>query len=128
MPTAPTIEMRWDRQRLLVVAGGAADPKWMLGLIDQVGHAAETHPTRSVLVDVRAIRITYTDLDRYTLGVQVGRRWRNIPYAMVSAPDVVDPRRFGELVAQNRGVIGRLFIDLNEAVEWLDAQHRMESA
>jgi hypothetical protein len=123
MPTAPKIEMQWDQERLMVVASGETDPTWGLALVDRVGEAVATTPTRSVLVDATALRIAYTDLDRYNLGVQMGRRWRTIPYAIVADPSMVDPRRFGELVAQNRGVNGRVFTDRTEAGRWLDDQH-----
>lgn len=123
MPTAPTVEMRWDRERLIVEAAGEIDPAMGLTLVDRVGEAATSAPTRSVLVDASGLRAVYTDLDRYNLGLQMGRRWRNIPYALVAHPSMVDPRRFGELVAQNRGVNGKVFTDRTEAGRWLDDQH-----
>jgi hypothetical protein len=69
------------------------------------------------------LRIAYSDLDRYSLGMQMGRHWRTIPYALVAHPSMVDPRRFGELVARNRGMNGRVFTDRTEAGRWLDDQH-----
>ena len=42
-----------------------------------------------------------------------------IRIAMVGKPELLDPRRLGELVAQNRGVDGRVFTDLAVAEEWL---------
>jgi hypothetical protein len=123
MPTAPTFAMRWDRERLIVEAAGEMDPAWGLALVDRVGEAAATSPTRTVLVDASRLRATYTDLDRYNLGIQIGRRWRTIPYALVADPAMVDPRRFGEMVAQNRGANARVFTEHAEAAAWLDSQH-----
>ena len=123
MPNAPTVEMRWDRERLIVEAVGEMDPAWGLTLVDRVGEATSTAPTRSVLIDATGLRAVYTDLDRYHLGLQMGRRWRNIPYALVAHPAMIDPRRFGEMVAQNRGMNGRVFTDRTEAGRWLDDQH-----
>jgi hypothetical protein len=127
MTNGPTVEMHWEQERLIVVADGTTEPSWVLGLIDRIGEAAASHSTRSVLVDARRLRAVYADLDRYNMGVQMGRRWREIPYALVAAADMVDPRRFGEVVAQNRGVNGRVFIDLAEAERWLNDQHSRRS-
>ncbi len=39
--------------------------------------------------------------------------------AVVASPEQVEPRRLAELVAQNRGVDVRIFLDLAAAEEWL---------
>jgi hypothetical protein len=38
---------------------------------------------------------------------------------MVGLAELLDPRRLGELEAQNRGVDGRVFTDRTAAEEWL---------
>ena len=42
-----------------------------------------------------------------------------IKVAVVARPEHLDPQRFGELVAQNRGVNLRGFTDVQSAEEWL---------
>ena len=123
MADTASVRISWEGVRLTVHSAGDCEVAWVLALIDRVADAATSTPTRSVLVDVTALQVTLTDLDRYNIGMQVARRWRGVPYAMVAAPEVVDPRRFGEMVARNRGVHGQVFTDRAEALRWLDEQH-----
>lgn len=43
--------------------------------------------------------------------------------AMVVRQEVMDPQKIGVLMAQNRGVIGDIFLNEVEALRWLDAFH-----
>jgi hypothetical protein len=58
--------------------------------------------------------------DRYFLGVegQIFTHY-NLKVATVDRPERIDPRRFGEMVAQNRGVNVRAFTNVEDALEWL---------
>jgi hypothetical protein len=58
------------------------------------------------------------------IGARVGERavvfaHSGIKLAMVGMEGLIDPGRLGELVAQNQGVNGRVFTDLDEARKWL---------
>jgi hypothetical protein len=73
-----------------------------------------------LLIDVTAIKAAPTFSDRYRAGESaVVFAEFGIKIALVGLSELVDPRRLGELVAQNRGVDGRVFIDLAAAEEWL---------
>ena len=123
MADTASVRTSWEGVRLTVHVSGDCEVDWFIALIDRIADAAAATPTRSVLVDVTTLRVTLADLDRYNFGMQIARRWRGMPYAMVAAAGLVDPHRFGELVARNRGVHGRVFTDRAEAVRWLDEQH-----
>ena len=43
----------------------------------------------------------------------------NLKIAACGRTDQIDPQKFGELVARNRGVNGREFTDVEAAEEWL---------
>ena len=45
-----------------------------------------------------------------------------IKVAVVASLSLVEPRRLAELVAQNRGVDVRIFLDLAEAEIWLQEE------
>lgn len=73
-----------------------------------------------LLIDVTAIKAAPTFSDRYRAGESaVVFAEFGIKIAMVGMAALIDPRRLGELVAQNRGVNGRVFSDLEEAKKWL---------
>jgi hypothetical protein len=59
-------------------------------------------------------------VDRYYLGDR-GRVFakHNIKVATVDRPERLDPRRFGVMVAQNRGVNVRAFTNAEDAAKWL---------
>jgi hypothetical protein len=59
--------------------------------------------------------------DKYILGeqAQIFARYKVIKVAAVARPEQVDPERFGEMVARNRRVNGRVFTNVEDAVEWL---------
>jgi hypothetical protein len=65
-----------------------------------------------------------TMLERYDLGEYVAQlcfKYKK-PFRIVVAGKVpfVDPDRFGETVARNLGVNGRVFTNLEEAITWLN--------
>jgi hypothetical protein len=73
-----------------------------------------------LLVDVTRARMPLSTLDKFEMGrraVTFGRH--GIQVAVVATPDQIDPHRFGELVAINRGVNIRLFTETRAAEEWL---------
>jgi hypothetical protein len=59
-------------------------------------------------------------IDRYAIGerLQIFARY-GVKVASLLTDEQIDPRRFGEQVARNRGVDVRAFTDLQEAEEWL---------
>jgi hypothetical protein len=58
--------------------------------------------------------------DRYFLGeeAQIFARY-GLKVASVATQEQIDPRRFGEMVAQNRGVNVRGFTNVKDAEKWL---------
>jgi len=75
---------------------------------------------KKLLVDIRGVEGGFSLLDKYYL---VGRLWLPASYlvkvATVNTEEKIDPQRFGELVAHNRGLNLRAFTDYETAEKWL---------
>jgi len=79
---------------------------------------------RSVLIDVRAVKGTPPDIyERFIIGVETVRIQRKnktiVTIVIVGNEPMIDPKRFGETVALNRGGIGKVFTNIGEAESWL---------
>lgn len=79
---------------------------------------------------VNALEVTggpLSALQRFELGEKAAIAQRNHPMmvkvAIVGTEPLIDPKRFGETVARNRGAVGRAFTDISEAIGWLEPQH-----
>lgn len=63
-------------------------------------------------------------MERFKLGDAFStiQRKYNPPicFAVVGDEPIIDPERFGETVAVNRGVLGKVFTDIDEAVAWVE--------
>lgn len=73
-----------------------------------------------LLIDITQYAVKASLADRFYAGerFQIFARY-GITVAFVCTLEQVDPKRFGELVARNRGVNLRTFTDLRSAEEWL---------
>src|SRR5215831_14974117 len=75
---------------------------------------------KKLLVDITGVEGGFSFLDKYYF---MGRLWLGVSYvvkvATVDTQEKIDPRRFGELVAQNRGLNLRAFTDYEIAEKWL---------
>jgi len=79
---------------------------------------------RSVLIDLRAVKGTPPDIyERFILGVETVRIQRKnktiVTIVIVGNEPMIDPQKFGETVALNRGGIGKVFTNIGEAESWL---------
>ena len=95
----------------------------------EVMDAIAKHDASKVLFDGREITGKPEDMERFYYGEFTARTVMN--YAKVShcpiftyvlIPPVLDPDRFGETVAKNRGMIVKTFETLENATSWLQAK------
>ena len=89
--------------------------------------AAAHESLKAALVDLRDVGGgPPTTLERYEFGVHMAKLQsdpgRRLLLAVVGHEPMVDPRRFGEIVARNRGAVGRVFTDIDEASAWIDKE------
>ncbi len=97
----------------------------VLDVYRQAFDAAIREGRNAVLVDFMDLQgMPPTTLDRYEQGVHVAQLQqdparRRIRIVVVGHEPLIDPQRFGETVALNRGAIGKVFTDMEEAVAWI---------
>ena len=119
-------EARFEREGdwLVVSAGGPMRVQWLLDVVDQIAAAIRATPASALLIDIRAMAGGLDDLGRYRLAMAAVSAEIAGPIAFLGRTELLDPRRFGEMVARNRGVNVRVFTDENEARAWLREQTR----
>lgn len=89
-------------------------------LIPQLGTAVREAGARALLIDMTGIAPARMGIsDRFELAVGLTQHVSQIPVAVVAPGALVDPRRFGELVARNRGLAVRVFTEIPSAEAWL---------
>jgi hypothetical protein len=80
-----------------------------------------------ILIDCRRLTGTLTDMQRYEIGVAVAASYGAIRdetsrlprIAMVAHPPLLEPRRFIQTVASNRGALLHAAETIEEAARWL---------
>ena len=97
----------------------------LLGVINEAIETANRMNRTAVLLDGRDIEgIPPGVFERYQLGVGAARIQReNMPLvtiAVVGNEPMIDPKRLGEIVFLNRGGVGKVFTDIDDAVAWLE--------
>jgi len=90
--------------------------------------AVAMHKARKVLIDGRKVvgepktmeRFYYGEFAAQAVARSADRERPYVPqFAYVLHEPVLDPQRFGERVARNRGMYVKVFDHLEEALEWL---------
>jgi hypothetical protein len=97
----------------------------------QVLKATARHQCGKVLIDGRQVKGDPTTIQRFLYGsfaaesvatcTRTGKFARTPQFAYVLHEPVLDPERFGETVALNRGMWIKAFDNLDEARAWLSA-------
>jgi hypothetical protein len=73
-------------------------------LVDTINLRGFPHPTTS---------------ERYFMAEQWAARSRGLRLAVVARSEIIDPPRFGTMVARNRGLFAQVFDSEPEAIAWL---------
>ena len=98
----------------------------MLDVVEEALEVATREGKRAVLIDTRELReeVPLSTLDRYQLGSSIASRQLSrdvrVTIAILGKAPLIEPGRFGEVVAVNRGASGKAFTDRGEAVAWLE--------
>jgi len=73
-----------------------------------------------VLVNILNMQGTLSPMQRFEAGVQGARMFRQIKIAVVHRKEEIT--RFAEDVGVNRGLNGRIFSQMDKALEWLEVE------
>jgi len=105
----------------ILVAGatGSYSLETMLPMLERVAAEARTRGARRVLLDVSQVGGEVPDLDRYEMGKRAAGMFAHIERLGVLRPSHLRYTGFAFVVAQNRGLDARPFLDRAEAERWL---------
>ncbi len=113
---------------LLMTCEGHFEPSLIGEFTDRVIEACKNYQPSQFLVDYRHVEGEMSTLDRYNLGVIAAKKYldeklagkiSNCRFAFVGNHPLVDPKKFGETVAVNRGLNVKVFTEIKEALAWL---------
>jgi hypothetical protein len=112
-------EMSGHFAATIIGSGGhVAEEVWLQ--FETVAEHCKRAKKDKVLIDTRRAEGKVSFVDRFL----IGERTRifasyGLKVVFVDRPERIDPQKFGELVARNRGVHVRIFSDFHAAEEWL---------
>ncbi len=120
-----SIEIRIESGHVCLRCSGTHSLPGMIAVFQAAMDAALQHDKCKILIDARGVTGQIPFMDRYDsskfLAEQVKERapGRIKKVAMVFEAPMIDPSRFGQTVAINRGLNTKMFSEIDEAVEWL---------
>jgi SpoIIAA-like len=94
-------------------------------LYSQAIDAALEHKRSDILIDGREVTGDLSTFERYESSEFLAKEIRQRALgkirkiAVCAKEPPVDPKRFGETIAVNRGINAKVTTDLNEAIAWL---------
>ena len=113
---------------ILITANGNYSQSVTKNLFLDAVDAAKTNKIFKILIDCREVIGEISTLDRYDIGVLLSQlvyvkaEGKIIKVAFVAYEPIIDPKRFVEKVAVNRGADVKAFTNYEEAIEWLGIQ------
>jgi hypothetical protein len=94
----------------------------------QIQQAYVDHKATRVLVDVRKVSGIPTFFDRFDMGEFAARKYflvrftdslEHCRFAVLGHEPFIDPGKFAQIVAVNRGLDAKVFTEMEDAVLWL---------
>lgn len=122
------LAIRFEAGLLNVEAGGRFSLREAKRTFLEILEAADLHGTRKILFDGRQVIGHPATMERFYYAafaaessIAFARRTRSGAgqFAYVLREPMLDPARFGETVALNRGMYVKAFDDLEDALAWL---------
>src|SRR6516225_6140642 len=121
-------EVRPDGDLLMVCAMGEFSLEEAKRIFLEMMEAVALHAAKRVLLDGRTIKGNPKTIERFFYGEfaadAVAKHYaRSVVgatrFAYVLTEPVLDPQKFGETVAVNRGMLVKVFDNLEQAIHWL---------
>ena len=99
---------------------GPFDLTHFIDALKEIFAATYAHGLRRILIDARALEGEITLLDRFEMG-RMGAELQREPVrvALIASVHHIWPDRFGENVANNRGLVTKVTTSEAEALAWL---------
>jgi hypothetical protein len=118
-----SIDIKLQGELLLITANGQVQVDIASQLLKQVCDIAAEKKVNKILVDCLDVTGELASFERYRLGAETAEVYltqgqTNVRLAFVGKPPTT--QGFGVRVAQNRGLITKLFSTQQEALQWLD--------
>jgi hypothetical protein len=119
-------------QYVRLICQGYFNKDAALDLFDEALEIAMKRGRNAVLVDINNLKGAPPSLlDRFYLGssfaaIQQGKE-KIVAMVVVGEEPLIDRERFGEMVAINRGAVGKVFTDDSEAVAWLESKVQQDA-
>ena len=124
MPLTHKIEKKPDYIQM-IFEGDSETSFTNEALIKQIIEVYVAHKATKILVDLRKVTGDRTTMQRFELGVLAADKYHeiqsklNLPncfFAAVGNEPIVDPNRFAETVAVNRGLNIKVFTEMDKAI------------
>jgi hypothetical protein len=116
---------------LLMIYEGRYEPSLAEEFTNQIVETSRAHQPTKLLIDLREVTGEMSTMDRFNLSRIAVKKYflemilGKIPkcrYAIVGRHPLVDPRRFEEIVATNRGMNVKTFAEIRDAYAWLGVE------
>jgi hypothetical protein len=106
---------------LAVKFTGAGSPEEVWRRYELIAERCKRANKNKLFLDFTEAHVETSLADKYTLGeqAQIFVRYKVVKSAAVVRPEQIDSERFGEMVARNRLLNGRVFTNAEDAKEWL---------
>jgi len=131
---AMTVKIELRKEYLYALLEGEFDFQSALSSTGLILEACIQHRSNKILADFRSVtgrmtdseRIHYAELshEKYQVFLSKGHI-ENCRFAWLGKVPLVDPKRLGEAVALNRGMMVRVTTELDQAFVWLGVQPDM---
>jgi len=123
-----TVHLESRKRYLRATVSGAYSLRRAQDVFDEAVRAALAAGHSRILIDASGVTGAPTQDERYILGLFVAAEQRilaakipplEVHLAIYGRPPLIDPNRFGETVAVNRGAKVKVSEQIEEALAWL---------
>jgi hypothetical protein len=100
------------------IGAGEAEEVWRQ--FESISEYCKHTMNNKLLIDYTGAKLNISIVDRFYVGTESRFFSDNgVKVANFGTSEQIDPQRFGELVARNRGIEARAFTDFQAAEKWL---------
>ncbi|MDX1518566.1 MAG: hypothetical protein R3318_00485 [Gammaproteobacteria bacterium] len=113
------LDLKVENNVIVMTHSGPVDREFASQLYEQVQQLSSETGIKKVLIDVRNSPTALKTMERYEMAKEIAEKMKGFKIASVQTEPLYHPKKLGETVAATRGLDIRVFLDLDEAWEWL---------